>query len=161
MQHEEERTRLTATKNCELFTGIVVVVVLAYFALDSPSRCSFPFPLSLPLSLLLCTSVSALLPEATATARHRQSRRQRNRQTRGNGDASSAVSVSVVVNVSVGASVVRASRRVGLVVCFVFFANIKSIFLAGIICRLTQPQAQLQRQGSHELNLFTWSRHKY
>lgn len=148
-------------KNCELFTGIVVVVALAYFALDSPSR--FSFPLSLSLSLLLCTSVSALLPEAAATARHRQSRRQRYRQTRGNGDASSAVSVSFVVSVSVsvGASVVRASRRVGLVVCFVFFANIKSIFLAGIICRLTQPQAQRQRQVSHELNLFTWSRHKY
>lgn len=138
-------------KNCELFTGIVVVVVLAYFALDSPSRFSFPLSLSLPLSLLLCTSVSALLPVAAATARHRQRQRLWNRQTKGNGDASSAVSVSFVV--SVGASVVRASRRVGQVVCFLYFANIKSIFLAGIICRLTQPQAQRQRQASHELNL--------
>lgn len=104
------RRRATNTtnsyKNCELFTGIVVVVVLAYFALDSPSR--FSFPLSLPLSLLLCTSVSA-------TARHRQRQRQWNRQTAGNGDASSAVSVSFVVSVGVGASVVRASRRVALV----------------------------------------------
>lgn len=148
------RRRATNTtnsyKNCELFTGIVVVVVLAYFALDSPSRFSFPFPLSLslPLSLLLCTSVSA-------TARHWQRQRQWNRQTAGNGDASSAVSVSFVVSVGVGASVVRASRRIGQVVCFLYFANIKSIFLAGIICRLTQPQAQRQRQrqASHELNL--------
>lgn len=39
--------------------------------------------------------------------------------------------------------------------CFLYFANIKSIFLAGIICRLSQPQAQRQRQrqASHELNL--------
>lgn len=110
------RRRATNTtnsyKNCELFTGIVVVVVLAYFALDSPSRFSFSFPLSLSLSLslslLLCTSVSA-------TARHRQRQRQWNRQTAGNGDASSAVSVSFVVSVDVGASVVRASRRVALV----------------------------------------------
>lgn len=110
------RRRATNTtnsyKNCELrvFTGIVVVVVLAYFALDSPSRFSFSFPLSLslPLSLLLCTSVSA-------TARHWQRQRQWNRQTAGNGDASSAVSVSFVVSVDVGASVVRALRRVALV----------------------------------------------
>lgn len=34
-REEEGRTRLTATKNCELFTGIVVVVVLAAFALDA------------------------------------------------------------------------------------------------------------------------------
>lgn len=48
-----------------------------------------------------------------------------------------------------------ASRRIGQVVCFLYFANIKSIFLAGIICRLTQPQAQRQRhrQASHEFNL--------
>lgn len=42
------RRRATNTtnsyKNCELFTGIVVVVVLAYFALDSAESVLFPFP---------------------------------------------------------------------------------------------------------------------
>lgn len=62
------------------------------------------------------------------------------------------LSVSASSSASAPAS---SERRVGQVVCFLYFANIKSIFLAGIICRLTQPQAQRQRQrqASHELNL--------
>lgn len=113
-------------KNCELFTGIVVVVVLAAFALDAQSLL-FPVVVVVVIAALhfrfrFAASYSSSSRKALAeTARAGQRRRivccQRQLQR-------------------------RRQRCVGLVVCFVFFANIKSIFLARIICRLTRPRAE-------------------